>query len=100
MAGAPICNSGGARATRPVSYTHLYHEIFTLPDNASIVVTHFDGSTVTRPCQYIDEAHAKIGSSVFHMLEFAGLMERTGSIYAPEGGVEMCIRDSPKSEWL
>ena len=63
-----------------------YHEIFTLPDNASIVVTHFDGSTVTHPCTYIDDTHAKIGSSVYHLLEFAGLMERDGSIYAPEGG--------------
>ena len=64
-----------------------YHEIFTLPDNASIVVTHFDGSTVTHPCTYIDDTHAKIGSSVYHLLEFAGLMERNGNIYAPEGGV-------------
>ena len=39
-----------------------YHEIFTLPDGASIIVTHFDGSTITRPCTYIDETHAKIGS--------------------------------------
>lgn len=61
-----------------------YHEIFTLPDGASIIVTHFDGSTVTLPCTYIDDTHAKIGSSVYHMLEFAGLMERNGSIYAPE----------------
>ena len=26
-----------------------YHEIFTLPDGASIIVTHFDGSTITHP---------------------------------------------------
>ncbi len=64
-----------------------YHEIFTIPDGTSIVVTHFDGTTVTHSCTYIDETHAKIGSSVYHMLEFAGIMERSGSIYAPEGGV-------------
>ena len=77
------------RPSRPASalWIRLTTKSSRSPDGASIIVTHFDGSTVTHPCTYIDDTHAKIGSSVYHLLEFAGLMERNGSIYAPEGGV-------------
>lgn len=63
-----------------------YHEVMTIPDGSNIVLTHFDGTVSILPCTYIDDAHAKIGNTVYHMLEFAGIMERAGSIYAPEGG--------------
>lgn len=63
-----------------------YHEVVTIPDGSNIVMTHFDGTVSILPCTYIDDAHAKIGNSVYHMLEFAGIMERAGSIYAPEDG--------------
>ena len=64
----------------------VYHEVMTIPDGSNIVLTRFDGTVSILPCTYIDDAHAKIGNSVYHMLEFAGIMERAGSIYAPEGG--------------
>ena len=63
-----------------------YHEVMTIPDESNIVLTHFDGTVSILPCTYIDDAHAKIGNTVYHMLEFAGIMERAGSIYEPEGG--------------
>ena len=63
-----------------------YHEVMTIPDRSNIVLTRFDGTVSILPCTYIDDAHAKIGNSVYHMLEFVGIMERAGSIYAPEGG--------------
>ena len=63
-----------------------YHEVVTIPDGSNIVLTRFNGTVSILPCTYIDDAHAKIGNSVYHMLEFAGIMERAGSIYAPEGG--------------
>ena len=63
-----------------------YHEVVTIPDESNIVLTRFDGTASILPCTYIDDAHAKIGNSVYHMLEFAGIMERAGSINATEGG--------------
>ena len=63
-----------------------YHEVMTVPDGSNIVLTRFDGTVSILPCTYIDDAHARIGNSVYHMLEFAGIMERAGSICVPEGG--------------
>lgn len=63
-----------------------YHEVMTIPDRSNIVLTRFDGTVSILPCTYIDDAHARIGNSVYHMLEFAGIMERAGSICVPEGG--------------
>ena len=75
-----------ARPQRIRFVDSAYHEVVTIPDGSNIVLTRFDGTVSILPCTYIDDAHAKIGNPVYHMLEFAGLMERAGSIYAPEGG--------------
>ena len=41
-----------------------------------------------RKCTYIDDYHTKIGYNVFHICEFAELMERGGSTYRPKGTPE------------
>ncbi len=61
-----------------------YNDLFSLPDGGSVVLTGFDGRKTTLPCTYIDDHHAKIGSSVYHICEFAEIMERNGATYAPE----------------
>lgn len=61
-----------------------YNHLFSIPDGGNVALTHFDGETVIRPCQYLDEYHAKIGYRVFHICEFAEIMERSGTIYVPE----------------
>ena len=43
-----------------------------------------DGSVSGRKCTYIDDYHTKIGYNVFHICEFAELMERGGSTYRPK----------------
>lgn len=58
--------------------------LFSIPDGGNIVLTYFDGETAIRPCRYIDEHHAEIGYRVFHLREFAGIIERNGATYAPE----------------
>ena len=62
-----------------------YNELFRIKDGESITVKFSDGSMSDRKCTYIDDYHTKIGYDVFHICEFAELMERNGSTYRPKG---------------
>ena len=62
-----------------------YNELFRIKDGESITVKFSDGSMSDRKCTYIDDYHTKIGYNVFHICEFAELMERNGSTYRPKG---------------
>lgn len=61
-----------------------YNELFRIKDGESITVTFSDGSMSDRQCTYIDDYHTKIGYNVFHICEFAELIERGGSVYRPK----------------
>lgn len=61
-----------------------YNKLFSVPNGGSVVLTRFDGSKAALPCVYIDDYHAKIGNSVYHICQFAELMEQNGATYAPE----------------
>jgi len=63
-----------------------YNELFTVPDGANVILTHFDGKKEILHCEYIDKRLARIGGIVFHTREFAGEQERNGTVYAPENG--------------
>ena len=60
-----------------------YNTLFYIPDGASIVMTRMDGSSVIRPCTYIDDCHTLIGSEVYHICEFAEVAQRAGTVYEP-----------------
>mgnify|MGYP004537742277 FL=1 len=62
-----------------------YNELFRIKDGESITVKFSDGSVSDRKCTYIDDYHTKIGYDVFHICEFAELMECNGSTYRPKG---------------
>lgn len=61
-----------------------YKDLFRLPDGGSIRITFADGDSAVRKCTYIDEYHTQVGNNVFHICQFAELMERNGSTYKPE----------------
>lgn len=61
-----------------------YNKLFTVPDGGNIVVTGFDGKKLVRPCRYLDDTHFEGGGNVFHICQFAEIMERDGAVYAPE----------------
>ncbi|MDO4541031.1 MAG: YodL domain-containing protein [Syntrophomonadaceae bacterium] len=61
-----------------------YNDLFTIPNGGNIILTRFDGSEAILPCTYIDDCHAKIGREVYHICEFAEIMEKNGGIYRPE----------------
>lgn len=61
-----------------------YNELFRIKDGESITVKFSDGSMADRKCTYIDDYHTKIGYNVYHICEFAEIMERNGSTYRPK----------------
>lgn len=60
-----------------------YKTLFHIPDGGCIQVRYPD-ETVIKPCKYIDEYHTQIGYNVFHICQFAEIMERNGAYYIGE----------------
>lgn len=60
-----------------------YKDLFKVPDGGCIQIQYGD-ETVVKYCKFIDEYHTQIGNNVFHICQFAELMEVNGNIYAPE----------------
>ena len=61
-------------------------ELFRIPDGDHIRIQRSDGSHVDRSCRYIDECHVEIGggwNSLYHVFQFAEVMERNGSTVIP-----------------
>ncbi len=61
-----------------------YNGLFTIPNGGNVVLTYIDGAKETLACEYIDDTHAVIGSRVYHICEFAELMECGGTVYTPK----------------
>ena len=60
-----------------------YNELFRIADGEKITVTDAMGEKSERVCRYIDECHTEVGNSLYHICQFAEIMERNGSEYAP-----------------
>lgn len=61
-----------------------YRDLFRIADGGTIQVHGSDDSVVIKPCKFIDEYHTQIGNNVFHICQFAELLERSGSYCQPE----------------
>ena len=66
-----------------------YNELFTVPDNGYVQITCSDGEVLFRKCRYIDDYHTRIGLNDYHICQFAEVMERNGSKYAPVEQLEI-----------
>jgi len=60
-----------------------YKDLFRIPDGGCIQI-HYPDETVVKPCKFIDEYHTQIGNNVFHICQFAEIMERNGASYMSE----------------
>lgn len=60
-----------------------YNELFRIADGERIKVRDAWGHTSESTCRYIDEYHTEIGNLLFHICQYAELMEQNGSVYAP-----------------
>ena len=58
-------------------------DLFRIPDGSCIQI-HYPDETVVKPCKFIDEYHTQIGTNVFHICQFAEIMERNGASYMAE----------------
>ncbi len=64
-----------------------YQEQFRIPNGGRIEVEYPD-RTFSAPCEYIDDYHAYIGGEVYHMCQFAEVIERNGGTVRPEAEIE------------
>ena len=60
-----------------------YKDLFRISDGGCIQI-HYPDETVVKPCKFIDEYHIQIGTNVFHICQFAEIMERNGASYMAE----------------
>lgn len=61
----------------------MYNTMFTIKDGERIRIIRDNGETDIRECKYIDDYHTKIGSNIFHIHEFAVVMEDNRSRFEP-----------------
>lgn len=60
-----------------------YKDLFHIPDGSCVQI-HYPDEMVVKPCTFIDEYHTQIGYNVFHICQFAEIMERNGASYMVE----------------
>ena len=61
-----------------------YNTLFYLEDGESIVIEDVRGfRTPKRVCRYVDDYHVEVGTNIFHICEFAGLMENNHNKVIP-----------------
>ena len=65
-----------------------YHDLFRIPDGGMIQVEYPDRSFAAR-CEYMDDYHLRVGGEVFHICQFAEILERGGGSCQPEPVLEL-----------
>lgn len=63
-----------------------YDELFRIPNGGTVEVAFPDRKFVEK-CFYIDDYHMKAGSTVYHICQYAELLERNGGKCMPEPGI-------------
>lgn len=64
-----------------------YKEKFRIPDGDKIRIFQPDGGSKDFTCRYIDDCHLEVGSGLYHICQFAEIMEHTGDI------ARMCLSE-------
>lgn len=60
-----------------------YKELFRIPDGGTIQVDYPDRHYAAK-CSYIDDYHTQVGNNVYHICQFAEILERGGGTCRPE----------------
>lgn len=63
--------------------TPHYEELFRIPDGGKIAITTPDGEKTEKVCRFIEEYHTEVGNQLYHICQFAELMQRCGNSYEP-----------------
>lgn len=70
-----------------------YDEQFRIPNGGTIEVEYPD-RTFSAKCEFIDEYHTYVGSEVYHICQFAEVLERGGGVCRPEP-----VLDAEQAAW-
>ena len=70
-----------------------YDEQFRLPNGGKIEVEYPD-RTFSAKCEYIDDYHTYVGSEVYHICQFAEVLEHGGGVCRPEP-----VLDAEQAAW-
>ena len=70
-----------------------YDEQFRIPNGGKIEVEYPD-RTFSARCEYIDDYHTYVGSEVYHICQFAEVLERGGGVCRPEP-----VLDAEQAAW-
>ena len=70
-----------------------YEEQFRIPNGGKIEVEYPD-RTFSAKCEYIDDYHTYVGSEVYHICQFAEVLERGGGVCRPEP-----VLDAEQAAW-
>jgi hypothetical protein len=72
---------------KPIRFINSeYKTLFTVPDGGYININRENGEILTRQCRYHGETHLDIGNlhfQLYHICQFAEMMEKNGSTYEP-----------------
>lgn len=60
-----------------------YEDLFRIPDGGKVKIHYSWNEERVRSCRYIDDYHVEIGNNLYHICEFAELMERGGHSCEP-----------------
>jgi hypothetical protein len=73
-----------------------YEELFRIPDGGTVLVT-FPDRQFAEKCSYIDDYHMKIGSTIYHICQYAEILKQNGGRCEPEPEQIRChAREWPK----
>ncbi|MBR3149681.1 MAG: hypothetical protein IKF64_05870 [Eubacterium sp.] len=73
-----------ANASKGIRFINpSYNTLFMLNDGDKITINYADGSKEVKTCRYIDEYHTQVGNSLYHICQFAELMEKNGNTVEP-----------------
>ena len=76
-----------------------YKELFRIPDGGKIIITYDWGEKAEKSCRFIDECHTEVGSSLYHICEFAERMEKNGATYEPKPEEPQAAKAPKKKEY-
>ena len=65
-----------------------YEELFRIPDSGTVLVT-FPDRQFAEKCSYIDDYHMKVGSTVYHICQYAEILKQNGGRCEPEPETEL-----------
>ena len=72
------------KASKDIRFVYSdYKLLFNLEDGDTIMIKHPDGNVSLRECRFIDEYHTQINNSIYHICQFAELMEKNGATVIP-----------------